>query len=103
MVRMAARIADGIFLSGCSPAQHESIAAAMDEVNPSAQMTLYQSASDVVESPSVSDWDSVGAVLAVEVDRWHPAAIGINLVDLNDGQGDPVALVERAAEILKDL
>jgi alkanesulfonate monooxygenase SsuD/methylene tetrahydromethanopterin reductase-like flavin-dependent oxidoreductase (luciferase family) len=101
LIRLAARLADGVFLSGCTPTQHESIALAMKELDSTAEMALYQSASDVVDSPSVLGWDDVGAFLAEEARRWQPAAIGINLVDLNDGSGDPVALVERAAEILR--
>ncbi len=76
------------------------VAASIEEVDSSTQMALYQSASDVVDSLSVRGWADVGAFLPTEADRWQPAAVVINLVDLNDGHGDPVALVERAAEIL---
>ncbi len=100
LIRLAARLADGVFLSGCTPTQHESIAAAMREFDSTAQMALYQSASDVVDAPSVLAWDAVAAFLRAEAERWQPAAVGINLVDLNDGSGDPVTLVERAVEVL---
>jgi len=103
VVKLAARLADGVFLSGCTPAQHESIVTAMAEVEGTAQVALYQSASDTMESPSVRRWSEVGAMLAAQAARWQPESVGINLVDLNDGSGDPVDLVERAAGVLADV
>ena len=103
IVKLAARLADGVFLSGCTPAEHATIVASMEEVVEVPQVALYQSASDEVDSPSVRRWADVGSLLADEASRWHPASVGINLVDLNDGRGDPVELVERAAEILGSL
>jgi len=100
MVRLAARLADGVFMSGCTPQQHHSIISALREAEAPVEFALYQSASDVVASPSVAPWADVGTLLATEARRWEPTAIGINLVDLNDGRGDPVALVERAVGIL---
>ncbi len=100
MVRLAAQQADGIFLSGCTPEQHESIVAEARAVEPGVPLALYQSAADAPWSSAVSQWSDVGGVLAEATDRWHPAAVGINLVDLNDGGVDPVGLVERAAAVL---
>ena len=98
MVRLTARLADGIFLSGCTPSQHESILAALRGT--SIEVALYRSASDEIVSPTVDRWADIGDSLAGDDARWQPSAVGINLVDLNDGRGDPVALVERAAEVL---
>lgn len=103
MVRLAARLADGVFLSGCTREQHASVITGIRETGASIDVALYQSASDVVVSPTVSTWSDVGVVLREESMRWNPAAVGINLVDLNDGSGNPVTLVERAAEILGQL
>ena len=103
IVKLAARLADGVFLSGCTPAEHAMIVASMEEVVEVPQIALYQSASDEMNSPSVRRWADVGSLLTDEAARWHPASIGINLVDLNDGRGDPIELVERAAEILGSL
>lgn len=100
MVRLAARHADGIFLSGCTPGQHESIVAAARAVDAGVALALYQSAASWPWSAAVSRWDEVGSVLRDAVDRWQPAAVGINLVDLNEGGVDPVGLVEQAAEVL---
>ncbi len=103
VVRLAARLADGVFLSGCTPEQHESIVTSMGEVTEVPRVALYQSASDGVVAPSVRRWSDIGEMLAAEASRWNPVAVGINLVDLNDGRGDPVGLVERAAEVLSAL
>ena len=103
MVRVAADLADGIFLSGGTPELHESIIRTVSEVDASTQLALYQSASNSMESSSVSRWGDVGSFLRDEMQRWSPESVGINLVDLNDGSGDPVALVERAAAILLGL
>ncbi len=100
MARLAARLADGVFLSGCTPDQHGSIIAPLQQAELPIDVAIYQSASDVVVSPSVSRWAEVGGFLNAEARRWNPAAIGINLVDLNDGDGDALPLVERAAAIL---
>lgn len=106
MVRLAADLADGVFLSGCTPQQHasiiETLRAAAAETG-ATQVALYQSASDDIVAPSVSPWADIGAVLTAETARWAPDAVGINLVDLNDGRGDPVVLVERAAAVLHGL
>ena len=100
MIRLAARLADGVFLSGCSPQQHDSIAANLRSVDASTAMALYQSASAVSTGPAISSWPEVGEVLAAEADRLEPQAIGINLIDLIEGGADPVEGVERAAEVL---
>ncbi len=112
LLALAARAADGIFVSGCSPEQHERVATiradAVAEGHPAVGVALYQSASDHRRDASVSTWDDVGEVLAAEAARLatagsHPApptSIGINLVDLLDPSADPVAAVERAAVAL---
>lgn len=101
LVRLAARIADGVFLSGCTAGQHEEIVGAVREISTGAGVAIYQSASDAGSSPTASRWDEVGGFLAAENARWHPTSIGINLVDLAEGGRDPVALVRRAADVLE--
>ncbi len=112
LLALAARTADGIFVSGCSPDQHDRVATiradAIAEGHRPVGVALYQSASDHRRDPSVSTWDGVGEILEVEAARLartgsHPAppsSIGINLVDLLDPSADPVAAVERAARAL---
>ena len=103
LVRTAARFADGLFLSGCSPAQHEQIIEMAATVRPM-PCALYQSATDDPNSASEQDWDSTHAVLADELVRFRPASIGINLVDLaRRSPIDPMTLVERAAALLNSL
>ncbi len=100
MVSVAAELADGVFLSGCTPEQHESVIDNVMQIDATTEVALYQSASDLLASPAISRWADVGPFLTAEAARWSPASVGINLVDLNDGRGDPKALVERAAEAL---
>lgn len=103
IVRLAARVADGVFLSGCTADQHEQIVEVVRSVGRSTGVAIYQSASDTSVSPSITGWDEVGPLLEREAARWGPSSIGVNLVDLNDGGADPVALVRRAAEVLTGL
>lgn len=100
IVRLAARVADGVFLSGCTPDQHEQIVEMARSVDRSTGVAIYQSASDSSASPSITGWDEVGPFLKREERRWGPTSVGVNLVDLNDGAADPVELVRRAAEVL---
>ena len=104
LVGLAAREADGLFLSGCTPAELEAIVPAVREAGPRVEVALYHSASEDDARASVSTWDQVGADLAAMVDRWDPASVGINLVDLATDHPhawpDPVTLVQRAAAIL---
>lgn len=108
LLALAARKADGIFVSGCSPEQHDRVAAiraaAVADGAAPCGVALYQSASDRRDDPSVSGWDEVAGVLAGESarlgHRWPPTSVGINLVDLLDPSADPVAAVERAATTL---
>ena len=108
LLDLAARAADGIFVSGCTPDQHDRVAAiraaAVADGHPPVGLALYQSASDRGNAPSVSSWAEVTAVLAAEAARigepWPPTSVGINLVDLLDPAADPVAAVERAARAL---
>lgn len=100
MSRLAARMADGILVSGCTPEQHVEIVARVRQVG-NIEITLHQSASSTDSRESVLPWDAVGERLAQEVELHRPDAVGISLVDLNDDQNaDAVALVERAAEVL---
>lgn len=103
MVRTAARYGDGVFLSGCTPQQHDSIADNARTVQPDVGLALYQSAADVPPDDRCSAWAEVGVVVAEEARRLRPSSVGINLVDLNTGGRDPIELVERAAEALGDL
>ena len=104
MISMAARHADGIFLSGCSPTQHTSIIDRARAINPEIGTALYQSASDRwAGDATVSSWADVGAVLAAEAARFGPTSIGINLVDLNDGSTNAVDAVEQAAAVLSTI
>lgn len=102
IVRTAARHGDGVFVSGCSPQQHDSIAENARSVNPDVGLALYQSAADV-ELDHCSTWDQVGPVLEAEASRIRPSSVGINLVDLNAGDHDPVELVRRAAQVLAQI
>lgn len=109
LVALAARAADGIFVSGCSADQHDRVAAIRAEAvtrgHRPVGIALYQSASDHRLDPSVSRWNDVADVLAAESARFSaaaedpaaPTSVGINLVDLLDPTADPVAAVERAA------
>lgn len=109
LLAMAARSADGIFVSGCSPDQHDRVstirADAVAEGHPPVGVALYQSAAQNRDDRSVSTWDEVGDTLAAEAARMaeratEPTSVGINLVDLLDPGADPVVAVERAARAL---
>ena len=103
LVRLAARRADGVFVSGCTAEQHDTIVAEARAVDATTSIALYQSASDANPGPTASTWDAVGPVLAAEAERISPTSIGINLVELIDAKADPVAAVERAAAVLSSL
>ena len=100
LVRLAARRADGLFLSGCSPAQHDEIVTTARTLNADIGVALYQSAASVTANDSMVAWTDVARVLSAEMARHQPTSIGINLVELATGHADPVALVERAASVL---
>lgn len=100
---LAARAADGVFLSGCSQEQHAEIIPRVRAIADT-QIALYESASDRMAAPGVFGWDAIGDVLAADVARFAPTSVGINLVDpALDEPCDPVGLVERAARILSGL
>ena len=116
LVRLAARAADGVFMSGCTRAQHERIvrevrtaraadseAVGLEAMSGNAGIALYQSVSDRDRRSSVCRWDEAASVLAAESARHSPESIGINLVDLSQTGCRPAALVERAAEVLNVL
>ncbi len=102
LVRLAARVADGLFLSGCFPGQHESIIGNASSVG-SVATAIYQTAVDRPTSPSELDWDDAHRMLVDGADRFAPASIGLNLVQLSTPGTDPVPLVERAAGLLGDV
>ena len=99
LVELAAERADGLFLSGCTPEQHRTTIERARAVNAGLEVALYQSASDQPDATAAS-WNDVGARLSSELSEHRPAAIGINLVDNNDGSADLRQLIERAAETL---
>jgi 5,10-methylenetetrahydromethanopterin reductase len=108
LLELAAREADGIFVSGCSPAQHDRVAAVVAPARSTGRevgLALYQSAGSGPPAPSVCRWDEVAGVLGREAERLNrassaPTSIGINLVELLDPSADPVGAVERAASAL---
>jgi len=99
LTRLAARVADGVFLSGCTADQHVEIIARVRTIS-RVDIALYESASDDRSMPNTSSWDDIAAVLEAEAARHAPGAIGINLVELSRPGADPVTLVERAAAVL---
>ncbi len=107
LVRLAARKADGVFVSGCTRAQHGRIVRDVREVDATTSgvtaVALYQSVSDRDRRSSVCGWNEAISVLRAETARLAPASVGINLVDLTEPGSDPVALVERASEVLNRL
>lgn len=108
LLELAAREADGIFVSGCSAEQHRRVASIVGRARAggrSAGIALYQSAAVQPTAPTACAWDRVGPVLDVEYRRMveaaaAPTSLGINLVDSIDPTADPVALVDRAAAAL---
>ena len=103
LVRTAARLADGLFLSGCTPDQHDRIIEHAESVGGS-EYALYQSASARPTSGTELDWDAVHVLLQHETARLAPASIGVNLVEAaQDPTRDLVRLVEHAASLLRSL
>ena len=99
MSRLAARVADGILVSGCTPRQPVELVERVRATG-SIEIALHQSASSADARDSVS-WDVVGERLAREAALHRPDALGVSLVELNhDRRADAVALVERAARVL---
>lgn len=103
IVALAARLADGVFISGCTSEQQDSIVAIARSAEPSVGLALYRSALEEPRRASEVAWDRIGPVLEREASRISPTSVGINLVDLNEGGRDPVELVERAAAVLSTL
>lgn len=102
LTSLAARAADGIFLSGCTAAEHVEIIGRL-RAEGDIEIALYQSAGTDDDRDSVVAWNEVGDRLRHEARLHRPQAIGINLVELSDPRADPVALVERAATVLHDI
>jgi len=103
VTRLGARLADGIFLSGCSPDELERIVPDVRSVRSDVGLALYLSASDVDVRPSTTRWSTISEDLDAMAGRWRPASIGINLVDLMAAGTDAVAQVEQAATALERL
>jgi len=99
LVRLAARVADGLFLSGCTPEELAAIAANAADVGP-IEMAVYQTAVDEPSGPNETTWDAAVELLRVATVSSTPAAIGLNLVQLAQPGTDPIPLVERAAAVL---
>ena len=103
MIRLAARRTDGIFISGCTADQVRTIVTEANAVDRDAEqrplgLTLYHSASDQIEAPTVSPWKRVVADLTALVADHPVTSVGINLVDLATSDPAPLPqLVERAA------
>lgn len=102
LVRLAARVADGLFLSGCSPEEHESIIANASTVGPT-PTAIYQTAVDRPDSASELDWDDAHRALVDAARRFEPASLGLNLVQLATAGTDPLPLIERAARLLSEV
>lgn len=98
LVRLAARVADGLFLSGCSTAQHDGILANAATVGP-VDTAIYQTAVDRPGADTERTWDDAATVLVDAIERFRPTSIGFNLVQFA-GAADAVAVVERAARLL---
>lgn len=102
LVRLAARRADGLFLSGCTPAELESIIA-NTRGRGEPDVAIYQTAVDAPKRPSEIGWDHVTQVLQSALTEFVPASIGLNLVQFAEATTDPVPLVVRAAELLRSV
>lgn len=103
LLDLAAREADGVFVSGCSPAQHDRVAGLVGPARDAGRavgLALYQSAAERPDRSTACHWDEVGGVLSGEAARIDPTSIGVNLIELADPAADPVAAVERAATVL---
>jgi 5,10-methylenetetrahydromethanopterin reductase len=103
ITRLGARLADGIFLSGCSPDELQRIVPDVRSVRSDVELALYHSASDADLRPSTTRWSSIAEDLDAMAGRWEPTSIGINLVDLMAPGTNAVAQVERAAAALGGL
>lgn len=106
LLALAAREADGVFVSGCAPDQHDRV---LDIVGPARTagravgLALYLSVAAQAVGPATWRWDEIAGVLETEAARVGPTSIGLNLVELIDPAVDPVATVERAAALLARL
>jgi 5,10-methylenetetrahydromethanopterin reductase len=99
LVRLAGRLADGLFLSGCPPEQ-------LDEITSNARagtlLAIYQSAAAKPSSASEHRWDDVVRLLADGLEQHRPASIGINLVEaFHDPPVSLIDQVERASAALR--
>lgn len=103
LVRTAARHADGLFLSGCSPDQLTEIRANADSAG-GTSLAIYQTATAAPSKPSEHAWHEIARVLRVAVRELGPASVGINLVDpTRDTSVDLLAEIHRAADVLHAL
>ena len=102
LVRLAARDADGLFLSGCSSEELHRIVGDVAPVRRSEPLGLavYQSAAADPTSPSELRWSDVASALGDGA--IGATSIGINLIDpARSPAVDLVAEVERAAAVLR--
>ena len=103
LVRLAARLADGLFLSGCTPEQLDAIATNAASVG-GTELAIYQSATSTPAAPTEHGWDDVADLLVTATARPRPAAVGINLVEaIDDRTIDLVDDVRRAAELRRSV
>jgi hypothetical protein len=106
MIKLAAQRADGVFISGCTQAQVDSIVHGVqthqDPLRSSPfGLALYHSASDAMRSETVSPWNRAAKDLAVLAGEHEVTSLGINLVDLSLlTPPNAASLVERAAQVL---
>lgn len=99
LVRLAARTADGLFLSGCSRNELASISANAADVG-RIDLAVYQTAVDRPTGPSEMTWDGAAELLRATVADTAPHSIGVNLVQLARPGTDPIPFVRRAADLL---
>jgi len=102
LVRLAAVHADGLFISGCTPEQHDEIAAGAATVG-EVDLAIYQTAVDSPSTASELDWDVAHAELENAVTQLAPVSIGLNLVQFADPTGEPARVLERAAAVLRSI
>lgn len=102
LVRVAAQLADGLFLSGCTPAELESIVSNARAAG-GTELAVYQTAVDAPTHEKETSWGQAADSLELAVTQYSPGAIGLNLVQLADPGADAVVLVERAAETLRSV
>lgn len=97
LVRTAARLADGVFVSGCSPEQLGAIVGAATAAGGTAY-ALHRPVTGAPGRDGASGWDEVVDRLRDDVGRVGPASIGLDLID---PPGDLAEAVAGAAAVLR--